>query len=120
MTPFPLSDTPTPVTSCSYNECLSGHKWPATLALAKCPGCSGGVLAVQKSNCPLCNEPIIRTSLRSDFLPRGGGVAARCAGQAGIGDSLDIDLQRTSWKKAETTTLTFLEQEALEKQGAPK
>ena len=113
-TPFPTDATAPELQPCSYNECLTGHKWPAVLALAKCPGCSSAVQAVQKTNCPFCNEPIIRTVLRSDFLPRGGGVVARCQGQVMPGDSLDIQLQRTSWQAAEVNTRTFLEQQAVE------
>lgn len=117
--PFPETDPPPAQAPCSYNQCLSGHIWPAILALAKCPGCTGGVLAVQKTNCPFCNEPITRTVLRSDFVPRGGGVIGRCLGQTGMGETLDIEMVRTEWKSVEGTTRTFLEQEAQE-QKAPQ
>jgi len=116
--PFPEVEAPPTRLPCSYNECLAGHKWPAQLALANCPGCTGGILAIQKTNCPFCNEPITRSVLRSDFIPRGGGVTARCQGVTGIGESLDIDMCRTSWREAETSTRTFLEQVAQE--NSPK
>lgn len=86
--------------------------WPAILAVGACPGCTGSVLAVQKTNCPFCNEPAIRSVLRSDFIPRGMGLVGRCKGQNVIGESLDIELIRGGWKEAERTELTFLEKEA--------
>lgn len=110
--PFPEIESPPRLNPCSYNQCLSGHIWPAMLALAKCPGCTGGVIAVQKTNCPFCNEPVTRTVLRSDFIPRGGGVVARCTGQSGMGESVDVDLQRTEWQEIQGKSRTFLEQEA--------
>lgn len=114
MVPFPSGGPEAQTTLCTYNECLSGHKWPATLAISKCPGCPGHLLAIQKTNCPFCNEPITRTVLRSDFLPRGAGVSARCSGQPGGGESLDIEMVRHQWREVEGTTKTFLEQEAAE------
>lgn len=113
--PFPESDTPPRLDPCSFNKCASGHIWPAVLAIAKCPGCAGAVIAVQKVNCPFCNEPIVETNLRSDFVPRGAGMAARCAGQLPTGDSLDIQLQRTAWREVEATTKDFLTREAEER-----
>lgn len=116
-TPFPSLEgeaAPPAPSPCSFNECLSGHIWPAILALSRCPGCTGGVVAVQKTNCPFCNEPITRTVLRSDFVPRGGGVTARCQGTPGIGESLDVEMIRTQWQEIEGTTRSFLEQEAHE------
>lgn len=110
--PFPESTPPPSPDPCSFNECTAGHRWPVTLALASCPGCSGGVIAVNKTQCPVCNEPMVRSIIRSDFLPRGAGVAPRCKGIPPQGDSLDIELMRNSWQEAEKTTLTFLENEA--------
>lgn len=115
--PFPEGPTPPALEPCSYNECTQGHKWPAILALARCPGCTGAIIAVQKTNCPFCNEPTSRSVLRSDFVPRGAGVVARCQGQIPIGESLDVECQRTGWKAAEKETRTFLEQQEAERTG---
>lgn len=113
--PFPDTASPPQASPCSYNTCLSGHIWPAVLAVTRCPGCTGGVVAVQKVNCPFCNEPIVQTTLRSDFVPRGGGVVARCAGLVGPGESLDIEIKRNEWQQVEGTTRTFLEQEEIDR-----
>lgn len=105
--PFPLEDpmeTPLP---CSWNLCTSGHRWNPIMVLVGCPACGSQLLAVQNTQCPWCNEPCIKTSLRSDFLVKGAGVASRCTGVQPQGDSLDIELTRTSWSTSETTMKTF-------------
>jgi hypothetical protein len=116
--PFPETEPPPRLNPCSYNQCLSGHIWPAIMALAKCPGCTGAVLAVQNTNCPFCNEPTVRSVVRSDFLPRGGQVIARCSGQVGIGESLDIEMSRNGWQESEKSMKTFLQKESEERQCA--
>lgn len=113
--PFPETSPPPVSNPCSFNECLSGHYWPAILALAKCPGCSGNVIAVKKSNCPFCNEPITRTVLRSDFVPAGAGIASRCQGQPVIGESLDVEMLRTEWKRVQDSTHSFEQQQEIER-----
>jgi hypothetical protein len=62
-------------------------------------------LAIQQTLCPFCNEPILRTIFRSDFLPRGAGVAKRCQGQAVRGESLDLEMTRTEWREVEAHPL---------------
>lgn len=114
--PFPVEVEPPPTSlPCSWNRCLSGHTWPVTLAVAPCPGCKASMIAVQKTACPFCNEPIVATSLRSDFLVRGAGVSSRCTGAHMPGESLDIELARTQWSEAEATYQPFLVREAAEK-----
>lgn len=88
-----------PPAPCSYNECLSGHRWPPSAIIAKCGGCGSASLAVQKVQCPFCNEPVVRTVLRSDFLPRGAGMAQRCRGQQPFGETLDLVLERQGWQE---------------------
>lgn len=115
--PFESGVEPPPApTPCSHNECLAGHRWPAILALATCPGCTTPILAVQKTQCPYCNEPIQRTILRSDFVPRGTGIAPRCKGVSPMGESLDIEMTRKGWQEAEASTEPFLVREAKERQ----
>lgn len=48
---------------------------------------------------------------------KGAGVASRCTGTQPQGDSLDIELTRTSWSTAETTMKTF-DQKTLEEDAA--
>ncbi len=115
--PFPLGVDPPPTPEvCSYHVCLAGHKWPMTLAVTKCPGCASSLLAVQKTQCPFCNEPCVRSVLRSDFVVRGGGISARCTGQP-VQESLDIEMARSSWEQAEATAEPFLVREAREREG---
>lgn len=92
--------TPTP---CSFQECTRGHRWPITLTIAPCPGCSGAVLAIQKTQCPYCNDPVSRTVLRSDFIPRGAGLSKRCLGHPPTGESMDLEMTRVAWKEFEET-----------------
>ena len=101
---------------CSFNECKAGHRWPPTAALVPCPGCGAHDFAVQKTNCPFCNEPIVRTVLRSDFIPKGGGVAARCQGAAVLGETLDIEMVRQETPRIESSPVVgFLQKQALER-----
>lgn len=115
--PFPLEDEPQAPLPCSWNLCSSGHRWHPIMVLVGCPACGSQLLAVQNTQCPWCNEPCIKTSLRSDFLVKGAGVASRCTGTQPQGDSLDIELTRTSWSTAETTMKTF-DQKTLEEDAA--
>lgn len=84
---------------CSFNECAGGHRWAPVMVLVKCPGCQGSVLAQKMENCPYCNEPVLRTTLRHDFVPKGGGVVPRCRGAKIYGETLDILVERTGWKE---------------------
>ena len=48
-------------------------------------------------------------SLRSDHIPRGGGVQARCQGHPCQGETMDIDIARVHWKEAQQETKFFEE-----------
>ena len=95
---FPETKTLLP---CSWAECGNGHKWKPVLALVECPECKGPCLMAKMENCPFCNEPVLRVSLRHDHLPKGGGIARRCLGQKPHGESVDIILERNHWKEVE-------------------
>ncbi len=112
---FPNDPPPSSHIPCSYNECLSGHKWPQIILIAKCEGCGGPVLAIQKTQCPFCNEPTVKTQLRSDFLPRGAGVARRCLGEGVNGESLDLEMLRTAWQTDEAGFKDFETKRAAER-----
>lgn len=79
---------------CTSNHCANGHKWPAQVALAGCPGCGAAVLMVRMVNCPVCNEPTKRFVLRTDHTNQGWGVAAICRGQQGAAETNVIELER--------------------------
>lgn len=114
--PFPASPASAAAQPCSFQECLSGHQWPIILAAATCPGCKGAVLAIQRTNCPICNEPCVRTLLRSDYVPRGAGISARCSGSEPMGESIDIELMRSAWREVESRHENFTAREARETQ----
>jgi hypothetical protein len=86
---------------CSWAECPAGHTWKPTLALVDCPSCQGPSLMGKMENCPVCNEPTKRISLRHDYVPGGAGVAKRCEGQKPSGESVDIVLERSHWVEVE-------------------
>ena len=100
---------PTKLDPCSFSECTAGHRWPPQVALAQCPGCQGPILAVQKLQCPFCNEPVARTVLRSDFVPRAAGVAKRCQGQSPYGESIDLEMQRVQWREVESKQMRLFD-----------
>lgn len=122
-----IADTPItfpeakPIDLCSWNECLLGHRWSPSLAVAKCPGCGGQILAVQKTNCPVCNEPVTKTSLRSDFVGRGAGVSPRCLGQKPLGESVDLEMERVEWQQVVKSPIeVFEDRRVKERNGESK
>ena len=91
-----------PTVLCTWSECIRGHRWVPVMALVKCSGCEGPSLMVKMQNCPYCNEPVARMSLRSDHLPSGQGVAKRCKGEKPAGESITIEMKRELWKEVES------------------
>ena len=87
---FPTKD---PIELCSWNLCSSGHKWKPTVAITDCPGCQGPILLVRMENCPYCNEPVEKFSLRADHIVK--GVSKRCHGEKVAGESSDIEMTRS-------------------------
>lgn len=107
-----------PPEPCSYNECPVGHRWAPLTAVSYCQGCGGPALAIQKTNCPICNEPIVKTVLRSDFVPRGAGLAQRCKKQPVAGESMDLIMERHMWQEIEDLPMkTFEDKKAEEVKG---
>lgn len=92
---------PPPSELCSWNECLRGHRWPVTLALAKCGGCGGQVLATKMENCPTCNEPTRETGIRVDHLAPGGPMVKFCKGEPSPGEVIQLRVVREHWKQME-------------------
>lgn len=108
--PIPVLDEgdslfPPPVvaTLCSWNLCSAGHRSRPTAAMVECPGCGSPTIVVKLENCPICNEPLVQSSFRSDMVPRGGGLAKRCKGENPRGESVDIVLERGHWEEVEKT-----------------
>ena len=93
--------TEQPLKLCSWNQCTRGHQWMPVMALAKCPGCGAQALMVKMQNCPFCNEPATKMSLRSDYLASAAGVPQRCKGQTPIGESMDVEFVRHGWQEIE-------------------
>lgn len=80
------------ITPCSYNKCSNGHTWRPTIAVAQCPSCTGPVLARKLENCPICNEPVVHTAIRTDLIPAKSGIARLCTGEPGRGEHSVIEL----------------------------
>lgn len=82
----------TPPTSCSYNICANGHKWPPVLRVAQCPGCGGPILAAKMTQCPVCNEPVARRFIRVDHLPHGGQITPMCRGAGSLAEVMQVEM----------------------------
>lgn len=99
--PGPVFGPPPPTQVCSLNECVNGHKWPPSFALAKCPGCQAPVLAVRMEQCPVCNEPVRKLSMRVDHslmiepaAGRAAPTAPACQGIAGLNEVTLVEMER--------------------------
>jgi hypothetical protein len=86
---------------CSANVCSNGHEWKPTLAVAKCGGCDGPVLAVKMEQCPICNEPVEGMRFRMDHFPQGGFIARLCRGEQTPAEVEIITLERQHSKEGE-------------------
>ncbi len=84
-----------PIKPCTSSTCTAGHVWPATLRVAQCPGCGGGVLALMMVNCPVCNEPVATTTIRMDHLPQNGQLLPLCRGSATLAEAKVITIEHT-------------------------
>jgi hypothetical protein len=89
---------------CTYNACLNGHQWQATLALGECPGCKAPVLVGLMENCPICNEPTAQLVLRADHVMKGGGISAQCLGQMNFAEVLQVTMKREHYCQAEANS----------------
>lgn len=112
---FPSAPAGPATVPCNWNECLGGHRWPVSIVTTKCPGCGADTIAVKMENCPFCNEPASRRSLRVDHIPRGGGMNARCKGQPLCGPSVDVEFECNHWEVAQREVKSFEEKRADEK-----
>lgn len=65
------------------------------MALVACPGCKEQLLAMMMVNCPVCNEPVAKTEIRSDHMPQGGAITPICRGSASLADITTIVLEHT-------------------------
>lgn len=79
---------------CSWNECSKGHKFSPIVQVAGCPGCGGPLVIVKMVNCPLCNEPVSKLTLRTEHIPQGGQIQPMCAGGASLNEVDQIVLNR--------------------------
>lgn len=83
---FEFRETPK-VELCSNLSCSNGHTWPIEVQVTQCPGCKSPILAIKMVNCPQCNEPSDKMSLRADHLSRGQAITAICHGSASLADT---------------------------------
>lgn len=80
---------------CSRHACVAGHEWSPKLAIVQCPGCNEQMLAMLMSNCPICNEPVAKTFIRTDHLPHGGAITPICKGSESLAESTLVVLTHT-------------------------
>lgn len=107
--PFPLADLLLP---CTLASCHAAHTWQPTLAIAKCPGCQGPILALQMRQCPVCNEPVSKLTLRMDHLPTGGVITPMCRGSASLAENLQIEV---TFGHAEAEAAAYIPKEVVSK-----
>ena len=88
-------------TPCSYFSCANGHGWPPEIGMATCPGCKAPLVAIRFRNCPVCNEPAGRWTVRVDRTSQAMGVPAVCKGQQGTGETHMIDFSVVQEKNPE-------------------
>lgn len=96
------SKAPGVATPCSYFSCANGHGWPPEIGMAGCPGCKAPVVAIRFRNCPVCNEPAGRWTVRVDRTSPAMGVPAVCKGQQGTGETHFIEFSVVQEKDPES------------------
>lgn len=79
---------------CSLNICGNGHSWVPSIAVGRCPGCGGPVMAIRMENCPICNEPVVKMNVRSDHLPKGGRISACCLNEPTHNEVVFVEISR--------------------------
>lgn len=97
-----FGERPAP-TPCSFNECINGHRFPPLIQIGKCPGCGSPIIAVKMVNCPICNEPVGRLSVRQEHVPQGGQILPLCAGSPTLNDVMQLDIHRNHHIAEQTT-----------------
>lgn len=70
---------------CSFHTCPRGHKWPIQIAITHCKGCDHPLIALRMTNCPVCNEPAQKTSLRIDYIAQSHPLTKKCKSEFHVG-----------------------------------
>ncbi len=89
-----------PVDQCSTQYCPNGHTWSPQLALPHCNECRHPLLALRQVNCPVCNEPVVKTRLRIDHVGGTHPITKTCIKEYHIGPEyiiVEIDHTHNSW-----------------------
>lgn len=101
----PDSTAPAKTLPCSFFSCANGHLWPPEGGFVQCPGCRGPVITLRFRNCPVCNEPGIKWTLRVDRVPVGPGkqplIAAKCRGQEGPAETQYVEFRMVEEQRPE-------------------
>lgn len=108
--PGGLFPEPVVLRPCSTCECTRGHQWEPVMALAKCGyntpthwvGCQAPILAIKEGQCPVCNEPMAKISIRVDVTPPAPWPVPMCVpGSKSMAEVGVIELERKLWKATE-------------------
>lgn len=87
-------------TPCSYQECVNGHRWTPQIAIVGCNGCHAPSLALRMVNCPICNEPVVKTTLRVDHVGGAHPITKVCQHEMHVGPEYikcEITHGHTGW-----------------------
>lgn len=102
--------TPTKVDNnlCSLHWCENNHCWSPQLAIPHCQGCQNPLVAMRMTNCPICNEPAIKTNIRIDYMGGAHPITKVCKNEYHIGPEYifaEINHKHNTWiTKGETKT----------------
>ena len=85
---------------CSLQWCENGHCWAPQLAIPHCQGCQNPLIGLRMSNCPVCNEPVVKTQLRIDHLGSAHPITKTCKQEYHVGPEyifVEIDHKHNTW-----------------------
>lgn len=95
--------------TCSYQECVNQHRWSPQIAVTHCQGCKTPLVAMRMVNCPICNEPAVKTNIRVDYLASAHPVVQKCKNEIHVGPeyiNLQIQHTHTNWATEDTQAKT--------------
>ncbi len=86
--------------ACSEQICANNHSWAPQLAIPHCGECKNPLIALRQVNCPICNEPVVKTRLRIDHLAGTHPITKTCQKEYHIGPEyivIEIDHIHSAW-----------------------
>ena len=90
---IPFVPTPNVEGVCSWVECSNGHRWVPEVAISRCRGCKGPIVALRMVGCPVCNEPASKHGLRVEHIVDGAWLGRACMGEKGLGEGSFMEVE---------------------------